>query len=103
MAEAEPTTSAYVVVDFWHVRPGREAELERKLAESAVAFRQHPGVLSVDFTRVEGDPGRYLVVFRYDTAESRAAFVATSLVHDALNDLADLWDLDGQVWRGEPL
>ena len=96
-------SSAYVVVDFWRARPGREAELERKLSESVVAFRAHPGVLSVDFTRVEGDPSHYLVIFRYDSAASRAAFVATDLVRDTLNDLSDLWDLDGQVWRGEPI
>jgi len=59
---SEPTETAYIVVDFWRARPDRESELERALTESATAFRAQPGVLSVDFTRVEDDPGRYLVV-----------------------------------------
>lgn len=97
------SNSAYIVVDFWRVKPEREAELELTLAESVTAFRTQPGVLSVDFTRVEDDPGRYLVVFRYDSAASRAAFVSTDLVRNALTRLGEFWELDSPVWRGEPL
>jgi heme-degrading monooxygenase HmoA len=95
--------SAYVVVDFWRAREGREAELEQALIDSANVFRTRPGVLSVDFTRVEDDPGRYLVVFRYDSAATRAAFVSTDLVRVALKELNEFWELDSPVWRGEPI
>jgi heme-degrading monooxygenase HmoA len=94
---------AYVVVDFWRARPGREAELEQALAESAADFRTQSGVLSVDFTRVEDDPGRYLVIFRYDSAAARAAFVSTELVRDALTRLGEYWELDSAVYRGAPM
>lgn len=90
-----------VVVDFWRVHVGHEAALERELASCRDQFLAQPGVLSVDFTRVVDDPGRYLVVFRYADRATREAFNGSDLVRAAHTRLAPHWTLDSPVFRGE--
>jgi heme-degrading monooxygenase HmoA len=94
--------SVFVVVDIWRVKPGGHAQLEQVLAESGRLFRSQPGVLSVDFTRLEDDPDRYLVVFRYTNAAAREAFVATPELKATLGRLSSYWDLDSPVYKGIP-
>jgi quinol monooxygenase YgiN len=93
-------TSAFVVVDLWRAKPGKRAELEATLAESARVFRQQPGVLSVDYTHLAGDPERYLVVFRYANRAAREDFRATDMLRATMERLAPLWDLEGDVMLG---
>ena len=50
------------------VKPGKEAEIASVLAEIRQRFLTVPGIVSVDFAHIDGDPGRYLVVFRYRDA-----------------------------------
>lgn len=95
-------TSAYVVVDIWSVKPGKHAELRAVLTESGARFRSMPGVLSVDYTLLEGDPDRYLVVFRYADAAAREAFVATDELRSTMSRLRDLWDLESPIYKGGP-
>ena len=77
-------TTAFVVVDLWRAKPGKRADLEATLADSARVFRGQPGVLSVDYTHLAGDPERYLVVFRYANQSARDAFLCDRRVtrHD---------------------
>lgn len=95
--------SVFVVVDLWRVRPGMRERLDSLLVECGGAFRQQPGILSVDFTRLVDDPDRYLVVFRYEDAEARESFVATPELKDAMTRLSELWDLDSPLYRGNPV
>ncbi|HUG16764.1 MAG TPA: antibiotic biosynthesis monooxygenase family protein [Thermomicrobiales bacterium] len=99
----EQDRSVFVVVDFWRVRPGKRDALEQLLIESGPKFRRQPGVLSVDFTRLDDDPNRYLVVFRYQDAAAREAFVATEELKTTLARLSKLWDLDSPVHTGSPI
>ncbi len=100
---ASSDTSVFVVVDIWRVKPGMQAELEQVLAESGAQFRSMPGVLSVDFTLLDGDPDRYLVVFRYADAAAREAFVATDELRSTMARLRDLWDLESPIYQGTPV
>jgi quinol monooxygenase YgiN len=92
--------TAFVVVDTWRVKPGCHAELARVLGESAGVFRQQPGVLSVDYARLNDDPNRYLVVFRYASREAREAFRATPALTETMTRLSALWDLEGELLLG---
>jgi quinol monooxygenase YgiN len=94
--------SAFVVVDLWRVRPGRRTEVEQVLAKAGTLFRAQPGVLSVDFTHLDGDPDRYVVVFRYQDAAAREAFVSTPELTATLKRLSSLWDLESPVYKGFP-
>jgi quinol monooxygenase YgiN len=96
-------TSVFVVVDIWRVRPGRHDELRRLLSESGRLFRARPGVLSVDYTLLDGDPDRYLVVFRYTDRQARESFVATAELKQTMAALSELWDLESPVYKGEPV
>jgi heme-degrading monooxygenase HmoA len=95
-------TSVFVVVDIWRVKPGNSAEVQRTLAEAGGLFRGRPGVLSVDFTHLDGDPDRYLVVFRYASEEARQSFVATDDLKDVLMRLSQLWELESPIYIGRP-
>jgi quinol monooxygenase YgiN len=75
-------------------------EIERLLSDAARSFRAQPGILSVDFTHMNGDPGRYLVVFRYVDAAAREAFQHTSVLKETMARLCELWDLESPVWQG---
>jgi heme-degrading monooxygenase HmoA len=94
--------SAFIVVDLWRVREGQRDNVRRVLRDAVPRFREQPGVLSVDFTHVDGDADRYLVVFRYASAEAREAFVASDLVRSSLATLEEFWELDSPVYRGTP-
>jgi quinol monooxygenase YgiN len=98
----DPDTSVYVVVDIWRVKPGKHVELRQVLTESGSLFRAMPGVLSVDYTLLDNDPDRYLVVFRYVDAAAREAFVATDALTSTMTRLDDLWDLESPVYKGIP-
>lgn len=93
-------TSAFVVVDIWRVKAGKEDEIRGVLAESARRFRRQPGILSVDYTHIDGDPRHYLVVFRYESAEAREAFQQTDELRSTMTRLRELWDLESPVWKG---
>jgi quinol monooxygenase YgiN len=95
--------TAFIVVDIWRAKPGQQQQLDQLLADSAAAFRQQPGVLSVDFTRLEDDPERYLVVFRYQDAQAREDFVATPQLKATLSALSEFWDLESPIYKGIPL
>jgi quinol monooxygenase YgiN len=93
-------TSAFVVVDLWRAKAGKRDQLEATLADSARVFRAQPGVLSVDYTHLDGDPDRYLVVFRYASQAARDAFRATDALRGTMERLAPLWDLESDVMLG---
>lgn len=104
-AHVSADTDAFVVVDFWRAIGNDTAELEAELRQLAAAYRRAPGVLSCDFTRVDGDPGRYMAVFRYANADAREAFVSNPDldVSGTLERLGALWTLASPVHRGSPL
>lgn len=79
------------------------AALREALTESAALFRTMPGVLSVDYTLLEIDPDRDLVIFRYADAASREAFVATDDLKDTMTRLHELWDLERPLDTGTPV
>lgn len=95
-------SSAFVVVDIWRVKPGKCAELRQVLTDSGHLFRTCPGVLSVDYTLLDNDPDRYLVVFRYADAASREGFVATDELKETMARLHELWDLESPIYKGTP-
>ena len=97
MAEHE---AGYVVVDTWHIRPGKEEEIIPVLDEIRQRFRAVPGIASVDFAHFDGDPSRILVVFRYVDAAARAAFVATEDLKATMTRLSEFWEFDGIAVRG---
>lgn len=90
----------FVVVDTWRVKPGKEAEIVAVLAEVRQRFLTVPGIVSVDFAHIDGDAGRYLVVFRYADAAARAAFVSTDDLKSTMTRLRALWDFDGTSLQG---
>jgi quinol monooxygenase YgiN len=100
MAEGD---AGYVVVDTWRVKPGKEDELAALLRALRRRFLTLPGILSVDFAQIDGDPSRYLVVFRYTDAAARERFVATDDLKATMAQLAHLWDFDGTSYRGMPI
>jgi heme-degrading monooxygenase HmoA len=93
-------TSAFVVVDIWRVKPGKRAAIEPVLAESARLFRAQPGILSVDYTHIDGDAEHYLVVFRYESAMAREAFQMTDALKETTSRLRELWDMESPVLKG---
>jgi quinol monooxygenase YgiN len=95
--------AGYVVVDTWRVKPGKEAEIIPILAEARRRFLAVPGVLSVDYARVDGDPGRILVVFRYADKATREAFVATEDLKATMTRLSAFWDFDGTAIHGRDI
>lgn len=96
-------SSVFVVVDIWRVKPGKHDELRQVLAESGRRFRSMPGVLSVDYTLLDNDSDRYLVVFRYTDAAARQAFVATHELRSTMARLSELWDLESPIYLGIPI
>lgn len=85
----------YVVVDTWRVKPGKEVEIAPVLDEARQRFLTAPGIVSIDFARIDNDPRRYLVVFRYTDAAAREAFVGTEDLKATMARLRELWDFDG--------
>jgi heme-degrading monooxygenase HmoA len=92
--------AGYVVVDVWRVKPGKEDAIRSVLATAQRQFSEFPGIVSIDYALVDGDPSRYLVVFRYRDQQAREEFVATSELKETMNRLRDYWDLDGIFFRG---
>ena len=93
-------TTAFVVVDLWRVKPGKREEVQQLLAEVGPLFRQQPGIRSVDFAHLDGDPERYLVVFRYVSREAREGFRGTDELKGTMARLSELWDLESPVYLG---
>ena len=97
MADCE---AGYVVVDVWKVKPGKEAETRKVLSNAKREFSSYPGIVSIHYALVDGDPTRYLVVFRYRDHQTRAEFVSTELLKSTMTRLSELWDLDGVFFEG---
>lgn len=97
--------AAFVVVDFWRATTADTHLLDAELTQLARHFRTMPGVLSCDFTRVDGDAGRYMAIFRYADAAAREAFVSdpSAAVSESLVRLGQWWALDSPIYRGAPL
>ncbi len=95
-------SSVFVVVDIWRVKAGKHDEVREVLSEAGYLFRARPGVLSVDFTLLDNDPDRYLVVFRYADAAARESFVATDVLKATMARLSELWDLESPIYTGTP-
>ena len=89
-----------LVGHVWRVKPGKEDELKRGLTQARQRFRAYPGIISVDYAHLDGDESRYLVVFRYTDQQTREAFVSTDDLKSAMARLSQLWDLEGQVYKG---
>jgi len=96
-------SAGYVVVDVWRAKPGMTEQVERLLAEAAPRFRAAPGVVSVDYTRLEETSDTYLVIFRYVDRAAREAFVATDDLRDTMTALGHVWDLESPIYRGEAI
>jgi quinol monooxygenase YgiN len=93
-------TAGFVVVDVWKVKPGKEKAIRPILADALDRFQKHPEILSVDYCLADGDPSRYLVVFRYISEAARDAFVATTELIATMETLAEFWDLDEVFVKG---
>jgi quinol monooxygenase YgiN len=100
MAEHEV---GFVVVDTWRVKPGKAAEIAALLAEIRQRFLTVPGIVSVDFAHIDGDPSHYLVVFRYTDMAAREAFVSTEDLQSTMARLRELWDFDGISLQAVPM
>ena len=95
--------AGYVVVDLWRAKPGMRAQVERLLIEAAPRFRAAPGVVSVDYTRLDDQDDIYLVIFRYTDRAAREAFVDTDELRDTMAALRQVWDLESPIYRGEAI
>jgi quinol monooxygenase YgiN len=92
--------AGYAVVDVWKVKPGKEDPIREVLADARDRFSAHPDVLSVDYCLVDGDPSRYLVIFRYTSEEAREKFVASADLKSTMTTLSQYWDLDNVYVKG---
>ncbi len=95
------SAAGYVVVDIWRAKPGKKAEVDAVLADAGVQFRQVPGIVSVDYARLDGETDMYLVIFRYENREAREAFAETELLKSTMLTLRQLWDLESPIYKGE--
>jgi len=95
--------AGYVVVDLWRAKPGMGEQVDRLLMDAAPRFRAAPGVVSVDYTRLEDTSDTYLVIFRYVDRAAREAFVATDDLRDTMAALRQVWDLESPIYRGEAI
>lgn len=93
------TEANYVVVDTWRVKAGKETEIVPVLNDIRQRFLTVPGIVSIDFAHIDGDAGRILVVFRYQDAAARAAFVGTEDLKATMTRLSDYWEFDGIAVR----
>lgn len=93
--------AGYVVVDVWRAKPGKRDDVDTVLRDCAERFRKADGVVSVDYTRLEGQPDMYLVVFRYTDREARERFTASDELISTMGVLRQLWDLESPIYRGE--
>ncbi len=78
-------------------------EVDRLLIEAAPRFRAAPGIVSVDYARVDDHPDTYLVVFRYVDRAAREAFVETDELRSTMGALRQVWDLESPIYRGEAI
>jgi quinol monooxygenase YgiN len=92
----------FVVVDTWLVRPGKRDALEATLADAARWFRAQPDVLSVEFNHIDGNPDRYLAVFRYRNLHARDTLQKTTYLSTLRERLQDLWDVEIRAIKGHP-
>lgn len=92
--------AGYVVVDVWRAKPGKREAVDNVLRDCAERFRQAEGVVSVDYTRLEGQPDMYLVVFRYVDQAARERFTASDDLVSTMSTLRQLWDLESPIYRG---
>lgn len=92
--------AGYVVVDLWRAKPGTQQELDRVLESAARRFREHDGIVSVDYARLEDNPDVYLAVFRYLDKEARDRFAETDDLKATMAELRQLWDLESPIYKG---
>ena len=92
-AARRPTAGRPLIVyEEWVARePGREEQLEDVLRRHLPALQTVPGVCSVDFAEVDGQPGRYLAIFRYDHEGIRPTFLASDAVKALRAEVDPLW------------
>ena len=90
---ARPTAGRPLTVyEFWTARePGLEEQLESVLQRHLPALQTVPGVRSVDFGEVAGQPGRYLAIFRYDHEGIRTTFLESEAVRRLRAEVDPLW------------
>ncbi len=75
-------------------------EVEAVLRECAPRFRQNPDIVSVDYTKLDGDTDKYLVVFRYVDQEARERFTSGDDLKSTMTILRQIWDLESPIYRG---
>jgi quinol monooxygenase YgiN len=92
--------AGFVVVDTWRVKPGHEDSIREVLAAAHRSFSGRPEILSVDYCLVDGDPSRYLVIFRYESEDARERFVETPELLGTMEKLADYWDHEDIFVKG---
>lgn len=86
--EGRPLT----VYEEWTARePGLQEQLEEVLRRHLPSLQTVPGVRSVDFAEVDGRPGRYLAIFRYDHEGIRPTFLASEPVRALRAEVDPLW------------
>jgi quinol monooxygenase YgiN len=88
-------SAGFVVVDVWRVKAGKENAIRQVLADAHRRFLRRPEILSVDYCLVDGEPDRYLVVFRYTDESARESFIQSEDLRTTMETLSELWDLDG--------
>lgn len=94
------TDAGFVVVDTWKVKPGKEESIKAVLASAQQSLASHPDVISVDYCLIDGNPDRYLVVFRYTSESAREQFVAAEELTSTMATLQEYWDLDDVYVKG---
>ncbi|MGZ4676261.1 MAG: putative quinol monooxygenase [Acidimicrobiia bacterium] len=87
-----------VVAGTFQARSGKEGELAAVLARYVVLTRNVPGCRNVDLMGSTSQPGRYLMVEKWDDADAQRAHldgeVMVTMATEATNLLAGPPDLD---------
>src|SRR5882672_1565109 len=87
-----------IVAGTFVARSGKEAELAAVLARYVVLTRAVTGCRNVDLVRSASEPGRYLMVEKWDDADAQTAHLSSevmvTMATEATNLLAGPPDLD---------
>ena len=94
MTEVEIT----VVAGVFQARSGKEGDLAAVLARYVVLTRAEPGCRNVDLVASASQPGRFLMIEKWDDAESQRAHLSgdamVTMATDATAVLVEAPDLD---------
>lgn len=91
-------TEAVTILVRRHVKPGREAEYERWLAQlTEGAARDFPGYLGAEFHRPATQGEAYRSLFRFDSLPHLEAFEQSAFRDRMLKEGADLFAADA-IW-----